>query len=221
MDGLIISKVAYVCENKELETRMNLINEALKDGEKALFTIGRQLKEIKTDELWKNDYKDFVDCASQFNIKKAQAYNLIKAYEIKEKYKLEDYTSTHCLQIARLESKKGEKFVKAALEKGQIKQEMSVSKLKEFVDKKLGLDKKSLECKNTKAVETEQESETEQTTETEQTAETKQTAEAVAVKKQFVCFMLNDGKWDITSNFDGVTDEQMKALKVALKTLLK
>lgn len=152
MDGLTISKVAYVCANKELETRMNLINEAIITGEKAVFDIGQQLKEIKDGELWKEDYNDFVECASQFNIKKAQAYNLIQAYNTKQKYNLDGYTSTHCLQIARFENKKGEKAVKKALEGGQIKSDMSVSALKAYIDKRLGTDKKALECRNTKAV---------------------------------------------------------------------
>lgn len=219
MEELKIMTSAIVVQNKELETRMNLIAEAIKEGNNAVLNIGKQLKEIKDGELWKEDYKDIVECAAQFNIKKAQTYNLINAYTVYEKYNLEDFTATHCIQIARLEAKKGEKVVKKALEDNKITADMSVSKLKDYIDKRLGLDKKALTTRNQEAVK-EAETEAEATPSAE--AEAEATPSAVGVnKKQFVCFMLNDGKWDITSNFEGVTDEQMKALKVALKTMAK
>lgn len=205
----------YTLSNKELETRMNIIKDRIKDIAKNGLEIGKELKEIRDDELWKDDYKDFLECAGQFGIKKAQTYNMIKSYEMAIKYKLEDYTPTALIEIGRLDSKKGEKVVKAALEKGQINQGMAVSDVKKFVDKKLGKTQKALATRNDKAV---QETEVQ---ETEVQVTEGQKVSPVVEKKQFVCFMLNDGKWDVTSNLEGVSPELMKALKVALKEMSK
>lgn len=215
MEELKIMTTAIAVQNKELETRMNLIAEAIKEGNKSVLNIGRQLKEIKDGELWKDDYKDIVECAAQFNIKKAQTYNLINAYTMYEKYGLEDFTATHCIQVARLEAKKGEKVVKKALEDKKITADMSVSDLKKYIDKRLGLDKKAIEKKE------DDEQEATQETTQETTQEATQTASPVGVTKNYLLFTLKDGKWEVDSKLDGLTDEQTKALKAALKVFAK
>lgn len=139
----IINNTQYALSNKELSTQMNRIREALNKAIKSANDIGKALKVINDKKLWEDDYKSFEECANQFGIKKAQAYNLIKGYEISSKYKevLVDFNNTQCVEVAKLDKVEGEKGVKKALEEGIIKQDMTTKELRESIDKYLNPEK--------------------------------------------------------------------------------
>ena len=140
MNDLIIN-TPYQLTSKELTKEMESIRKALNSAIKSAMTIGKSLKVIKDRELWKDDYKSFEECASQFGIKKAQAYNLIKGYEVYKKYQLEDYTNTQCVEIAKLDKAIGEKGTKSVIEDGIISPSMSTKELRETIDLYLNPDK--------------------------------------------------------------------------------
>ena len=139
----IINVTAYSLSNKELTKQMNNIRVALNKAIKSANEIGKALKVINDKKLWEDDYKSFEECAGQFGIKKAQAYNLIKGYEIGAKYKEElvDFNNTQCVEIAKLDKVEGEKGVKKALKDGLIKQDMTTKELREAIDRHLNPEK--------------------------------------------------------------------------------
>lgn len=140
MNELLINQ-PYALTSKELTKEMESIRKALNSAIKSAMTIGKSLKVIKDRELWKDDYKSFEECASQFGIKKAQAYNLIKGYEVYKKYALEDYTNTQCVEIAKLDKAIGEKGTKSVIDEGIINPSMSTKELRETIDLYLNPDK--------------------------------------------------------------------------------
>lgn len=166
----IIKVEEFTLSNAQLTVEMNNIRTAIRTGVTAVMDIAKALNNINKDNLWKDDYKDFEECASQFGIKKAQAYKLIKGYQAFEKYGLTDYNNTQCVEVARLEKEKGEKAVRKALEDGKIKQSMTVAEIKDFVDKKCGK-KKALEDKKGKTEKAEAEAQAEDTAEVEAVAD--------------------------------------------------
>ena len=139
----IINVTAYSLSNKELTKQMNNIRVALNKAIKSANEIGKALKIINDKKLWEDDYKSFEECASQFGIKKVQAYNLIKGYEIGTKYREElvDFNNTQCVEIAKLDKVEGEKGVKKALKEGLIKQDMTTKELREAIDRHLNPEK--------------------------------------------------------------------------------
>ena len=130
----IIMREAYTLSNSQLNKEFENIRKALNEAIKSANKIGKSLKVIKDRELWKDDFKSFEEAAEVFGIKKAQAYNLIKGFEIYERYKLEDFSNTQCVEIAKLDKAEGEKGVKAALDSGLIKQSMTTKELREAID---------------------------------------------------------------------------------------
>lgn len=130
----IIMREAYTLSNTQLNKEFENIRKALNEAIKSANKIGKSLKVIKDRELWKDDFKSFEEAAEVFGIKKAQAYNLIKGFEIYERYKLEDFSNTQCVEIAKLDKAEGEKGVKSALESGLIKQSMTTKELREAID---------------------------------------------------------------------------------------
>lgn len=137
----LITTTPYALTSKELTKEMENIRKALNSAIKSAMTIGKSLKVIKDRELWKDDYNSFEECAGQFGIKKAQAYNLIKGFEVYNKYKLEDYTNTQCVEIAKLDKAIGEKGTKQVIEDGIISNSMTTKELRETIDLYLNPDK--------------------------------------------------------------------------------
>lgn len=133
----IIMRESYTLSNSQLNKEFENIRKALNTAIKSANVIGKSLKAIKDKELWKDDFKSFEESAEVFGIKKAQAYNLIKGYEIYDRYKLEDFSNTQCVEIAKLDKAEGEKGVKKALESGLIKQSMTTKELREAIDEYL------------------------------------------------------------------------------------
>lgn len=140
--------LALVTENKELEKRMNLIQKEMNGVLKSANVIGKALYEIKNQELWKDDYKSFEECASVFNIKKVQAYNLIKGYEVGEKKLVRNgekadkistlYSNTQCVELAKL---KEDTKILDMLDSKKVTPDMTTKQIREIVDKELHPDK--------------------------------------------------------------------------------
>ena len=136
--------LTIVTENVELSKRMNIIQNEMNGVLKSANVIGKALAEIKAQELWKDTYKSFEECAGIFGIKKAQAYNLIKGYEIGEKALIRNgesgeklctqYSNTQCVEIAKL---KDDIKILNFLDKGLIKPEMSTKEIRDVIDKEL------------------------------------------------------------------------------------
>lgn len=154
----IIMREAYTLSNTQLNKEFENIRKALNEAIKSANKIGKSLKVIKDRELWKDDFKSFEEAAEVFGIKKAQAYNLIKGYEIFERYKLEDFSNTQCVEIAKLDKAEGEKGVKSALNSGLIKQSMTTKELREAIDNYLHPEK-AIEAEAEEAEEAEAEAE--------------------------------------------------------------
>ena len=196
----IIKVEEFTLTNPKLTEEMNNIRTAIKTGVSAVMDIAKSLSIINKDNLWKDDYKDFEECASQFGIKKAQAYKLIKGYEAYSKYSLTDYNNTQCVEIARLEKEKGEKVVRKALEDGKIKQSMTVAEIKDFVDKKCGKKKAVLEDKKAKGEKAEAE------------AQVEDGAEVEAVADKLLEVVLNaDGKLEVITSLE-IPDKDRKEI---------
>ena len=155
----LITTTPYTLSSKELTKEMESIRKALNSAIKSAMTIGKSLKVIKDRELWKDDFQSFEECASQFGIKKAQAYNLIKGFEIYNKYKLEDYTNTQCVEIAKLDKAIGEKGTKQVIEEGIINNSMSTKELRETIDLYLNPSKAKEEAEEVEEVEENKEAE--------------------------------------------------------------
>ena len=137
----LINNTTYTLSNAKLTAQMEIIRKELNKVLKSANTIGKALKTIKDGELWKDDYKDFVECASQFGIKKAQAYKLIQGYEMWSKYGLEDFSNTQCVELVKLEKEKGEVGVKVALENGDITHTMTAKEIHDYVDRECNPEK--------------------------------------------------------------------------------
>lgn len=157
--------LTLVTTNKELEKRMNTIQKEINGLQRSANVIGKALFEIRNQELWKDDYNSFEECAGVFEIKKSQAYKLIKGYEVGEKKLLlgtkgeavkmsTEYTNTQCVEIARLgDEGKMVEFIRAE----KIKPSMSVKEIRDVVDR---------EKYPEKFIETEETTEATETTET-------------------------------------------------------
>lgn len=130
----IIIKERYALSNSQLNKQFDIIQNALNSAIRSANTIGKALKTIKDKELWKDDFKSFEESAEVFGIKKAQAYNLIKGFEVYDKFKLEDFSNTQCVEIAKLDKAEGEKGVREALESGMIKQSMTTKEIREAIE---------------------------------------------------------------------------------------
>ena len=137
MANEIIIKEAYTLTNSQLNKEFETIRKALNSAIRSANTIGKALKNIKDKELWKDDFKSFEESAEVFGIKKAQAYNLIKGFEVYDKFKLEDFSNTQCVEIAKLDKAEGEKGVREALESGLIKQSMTTKEIREAIENHL------------------------------------------------------------------------------------
>ena len=162
MANEIIITESYTLSNSQLNKEFETIRKALNSAIKSANIIGKSLKVIKDRELWKDDFKSFEESAEVFGIKKAQAYNLIKGYEIYDKFKLEDFSNTQCVEIAKLDKAEGEKGVKSALESGLIKQSMTTKELREAIDNYLHPEKALEEAKEAEEAEAEAEAEAEE-----------------------------------------------------------
>lgn len=152
MANEIIIRENYTLTNAQLNKEFEKIRTALNTAVKQANVIGKALKTIKDRELWKDDFKSFEESAEVFGIKKAQAYNLIKGFEIYDKFKLEDFSNTQCVEIAKLDKAEGEKGVRSAIESGLIKQTMTTKEIREAIDNYLHPEKAAeLEAKEAEA----------------------------------------------------------------------
>lgn len=167
----IIMNTVFTLSNAELTKRMEIIRKELNGVLKSANVIGKQLFEIKNSELWKDDYSSFEECASIFGIKKAQAYNLIKGYEIGEKRLIRkedgkaekictEFSNTQCVEISRL---KEDTKILDMLDKKAITPDMSTKAIREVVEKELHPEK--FEEKTEIQEQPEKEETTEETTE--------------------------------------------------------
>lgn len=142
--------LTIVTDNVELSKRMNIIQSEMNGVLKSANKIGKALSEIRAQELWKDTYNSFEECAGIFGIKKAQAYNLIKGYEIGEKALIRkcnasgetlsadklctQFSNTQCVEIAKL---KEDVKILDMLDKGKIKPDMSTKQLRDVIDHEL------------------------------------------------------------------------------------
>lgn len=137
-----MSLLPITVSNKALQEQLTIVLDSYKDGLKATMRMAQALTEIKDKELYKDDFKKFEDVADAIGIKRAQAFNLVKGYRIYAKYNLPvDFNNTKCIEIARLENKLGEEEVKQALECNEIKPSMTRDEIRNYVDKRLGVEK--------------------------------------------------------------------------------
>jgi len=202
--------LAIVTENKELGKRMNIIQKEMNGVLKSANVIGKCLFEIKNQELWKDDYKSFEECASVFNIKKAQAYNLIKGYEVGEKKLVRKngsaekistlYSNTQCVELAKL---KDDVKILEMLDAEKVKPTMTTKEIREVIDKELHPEKF-----------VDNEVEEVETTETE-TTETETTETSVVLKVELVA-----GELKVIDNL-GMSANDIDKLKMLLGKYVK
>lgn len=144
----LMMNTQFTLSNRELTKNMEIIRKECNSVLRSANVIGKALSEIKSRELWKDDYKSFEECAGQFGIKKAQAYNLIKGYEVGEKKLLRKYNSdgkeigvkklndefsnTQCVEIAKL---KEDTEILKVLDDGIVKPSMTTKEIRDAIDK--------------------------------------------------------------------------------------
>ena len=144
----LMMNTQFALSNKELTKNMEIIRKECNSVLRSANVIGKALSEIKSRELWKDDYKSFEECALQFGIKKAQAYNLIKGYEVGEKKLLRKYNSdgkeigvkklndefsnTQCVEIAKL---KEDTEILKVLDNGIVTPVMTTKEIRDAIDK--------------------------------------------------------------------------------------
>ena len=169
----IINKTQFTLSNVELTKRMEIIRKELNGVLKSANVIGKQLSEIRAQELWKEDYNSFEECANIFGIKKAQAYNLIKGYEIGEKKLIRksngnpeklctEFSNTQCVEIAKL---KEDTAILDALDNKEITPDMTTKEIRDVIEHKLHPEKFEEKEEIQELPETETETETETDTE--------------------------------------------------------
>ena len=169
-DLTVFNKTELVFVNPELTKRANIIRKEYNGVLKSANVIGKALAEIKNGEMFKEDgYKRIEDFTEDvFGIKRAQAYNLIKGYEIGEKKLLRkedgkaeklctEFSNTQCVEIAKL---KEDKAILEMLDAKEIKPEMTTKEIRDVIDRKLHPDKYVEELPEETTEETTEEKET-------------------------------------------------------------
>lgn len=142
-----IMNVQFTLTNKDLTKNMEIIRKECNSVLRSANVIGKALSDIKARDLWKDDYKSFEECASQFGIKKAQAYNLVKGYEVGEKRLLrkynsngdeigvkklnDEYSNTQCVELAKL---KEDTEILKVLDEGIVSPSMSTKEIRDAID---------------------------------------------------------------------------------------
>lgn len=147
MNTECFNNVVIVTANKELSDRMNLIRDEYNGVLKSANKIGKALSEIRNGKLWEGTYNSFEECVGVFGIKKAQAYNLIKGYEIGEKKLLRDennsskavklctaFSNTQCVELAKL---KEDVKILDMVDSKKVTPDMTTKEIREAVDKEL------------------------------------------------------------------------------------
>lgn len=147
MNTECFNNVVIVTANKELSDRMNLIRDEYNGVLKSANKIGKALSEIRNGKLWEGTYNSFEECVGVFGIKKAQAYNLIKGYEVGEKKLLRDkndprkatklcnaFSNTQCVELAKL---KEDVKILDMVDSEKITPDMTTKEIRDIVDREL------------------------------------------------------------------------------------
>lgn len=208
MANEIIITEAYALSNSQLNKEFETIRKALNSAIRSANTIGKSLKNIKDKELWKDDFKSFEESAEVFGIKKAQAYNLIKGYEVFDKFKLEDFSNTQCVEIAKLDKAEGEKGVREALESGMIKQSMTTKEIREAIENHLHPEKAIAEAE----VQAEAEAEAE--------AIAEDTDDEIEIEIGFY-YDTDKKMWVMVADKESYSKKDLESIAELLKTLAK
>ena len=207
------NKTELVFANPELTKRANIIREEYNKVLVSANKVGKALAEIKAGEYFKEDgYRRLEDFTEEvFGIKRAQAYNLIKGYEIGEKKLLLDadgkaqklcteFSNTQCVEMSKI---KEEKDLAKLLADKAITSDMSTKKIRDIVDKFLHPDK----AEKTEEV-------TEETT--EETTEEKENFDNIILQAS-----IHDGKLVIDTFESKISAKDVDKIRMLLEKYVK
>lgn len=148
-------------KNGQLTKCTDAIIKAYKAGNKSVEEIAKQLRKIKEDEKWKDDYPTFRDYCDQLGITDKYAYRIIDGLSFKEfDERLQEYTLSQCIELKRSNN------IDSLLENDIVLPNMSCKRIREIVDAQLQatLDNKEQDDETT---ETETETESDDTDDTQ------------------------------------------------------
>lgn len=119
-------------KNGQLTKCTDAIIKAYKAGNKSVEEIAKQLRKIKEEEKWKDDYPTFRDYCDQLGITDKYAYRIIDGLSFKEFHEqLQEYTLSQCIELKRSNN------IDSLLENDIVLPNMSCKRIREIVDAQL------------------------------------------------------------------------------------
>lgn len=97
------SKTVQNFEEKSLEEATEIIKSTMNDIKNSYIQLGNVLAQVRDEEIYKQKYSTFADyCANELDMKKSQAYNYIKVFQLYgNNEKLNDYSFSQLNLLAR------------------------------------------------------------------------------------------------------------------------
>lgn len=146
-------------KNENLKLRLDAIQSAYTQAEDYYFLVALQVKAIKDDRLWEDDFESFEQCVDKYGIGKSHAYRIIKVLEFRDRH----YDLLNGFSITKLqEMERAENDAVTLVENGTITKDMSCAKIRSIINGVKALQNSEPDEEDT----TGEEDETEETEET-------------------------------------------------------
>lgn len=143
-------------KNENLKARLDAIQNAYTQAEDYYFLVALQVKAIKDENLWEDDFESFEQCVDKYGIGKSHAYRIIKVVEFRDRH----YDLLNGFSITKLqEMERAENDAVTLVENGTITKDMSCAKIRSIINGVKALQNKETDEEDT----TGEEDETEET----------------------------------------------------------
>lgn len=118
-------------KNENLKARLDAIQNAYTQAEDYYFLVALQVKAIKDEKLWEDDFESFEQCVDKYGIGKSHAYRIIKVVEFRDRH----YDLLSGFSITKLqEMERAENDAVTLVENGTITPEMSCAKIRSIIN---------------------------------------------------------------------------------------
>ena len=118
-------------KNENLKLRLDAIQSAYTQAEDYYFLVALQVKAIKDDRLWEDDFESFEQCVDKYGIGKSHAYRIIKVLEFRDRH----YDLLNGFSITKLqEMERAENDAVTLVENGTITKDMSCAKIRSIIN---------------------------------------------------------------------------------------
>ena len=117
--------------NERLQARVDAIQGAFKQAEDYYFVVAIQIKAIKDEQLWADDFESFEQCVACYGVGRSHAYRLISALEFRDAH----YDLLKGFSITKLqEMQRAGADAVTLVENGQITPNMSCAKIRSIIN---------------------------------------------------------------------------------------